>query len=53
MRIPTWMRLGLRKRFSKKFKIHPSSIKFQEIDEMPLTSNGKVNYKKLLETYGV
>lgn len=43
----------IKKNIFEHFKIHPTSIKFHRIDEIPLTSNGKVNYKMLLETYGI
>lgn len=44
---------AIKKNIFEHFKIHPTSIKFHQIDEIPLTSNGKVNYKMLLETYGI
>jgi acyl-CoA synthetase (AMP-forming)/AMP-acid ligase II len=44
---------GVKKNIFEHFKIHPTSIKFHQVDEIPLTSNGKVNYKMLLETYGI
>lgn len=34
-----------------KFKIHQTSIKIQQIEEMPLTNNGKINYKKITEDF--
>lgn len=37
----------IKKELFDKFKIHQTSIKIQLLEEMPLTSNGKVNYKKL------
>ena len=30
-----------------KLKIHPSSIKIEKFEKLPLTSNGKINYKQL------
>lgn len=44
---------AIKKKIFDHFKIHPSSVKFHHIEEIPLTSNGKVNYKMLLETYGI
>ena len=35
----------------EKIKIHPSVIFIKEIDELPLTVNGKVNYNELLLKY--
>lgn len=36
---------------TKELKIHSSVIKHEIIDEFPLTSNGKVNYKELQKRY--
>ncbi len=44
---------GLKKQIFESFKIHPTSVRFQRLEEIPLTSNGKVNYTKLLQTYGI
>ncbi len=44
---------GLKKQIFELFKIHPTSVRFQKLEEIPLTSNGKVNYTKLLQTYGI
>ena len=40
----------LKKQVSSELKIHNSFIRFNEISKFPLTSNGKIDYKKL-ETY--
>lgn len=44
---------AVKKMIFEKFKIHPTGIKFQQLEELPLTSNGKVNYKQLIASYGV
>ena len=33
------------------FKIHPSVVKIFYLKEFPLTSNGKINYNKIIELY--
>ncbi|WP_108424747.1 AMP-binding protein [Flagellimonas amoyensis] len=37
----------IKKALFEKFKIHQTSVKVQLLNEMPLTSNGKVDYKKI------
>lgn len=41
----------LKKAVSQELKIHSSIIKHEIINEFPLTSNGKVNYKELQKGY--
>ncbi len=41
----------LKKAVSEELKIHSSIIKHEIINEIPLTSNGKVNYKELQNGY--
>lgn len=41
----------LKKSVSQELKIHSSVIKHEIINEFPLTSNGKVNYKELQNSY--
>ncbi len=36
----------------KELKFHPSIVRLREINEIPLTSNGKVDYKAINEVYG-
>lgn len=42
---------NIKKTISDKLKIHSSVLKHKIIDEFPLTSNGKVNYKALEKSY--
>ncbi|AKA36066.1 AMP-binding protein [Flagellimonas lutaonensis] len=40
----------IKKNLFERFKIHQASIKVKHLKEMPLTSNGKVDYKKITAT---
>ena len=42
---------NLKKELSKELRIHNSFIRFKEINNFPLTANGKIDYKKLEDIY--
>lgn len=43
----------IKKAITKTLKIHPSIIKHSFINSFPLTSNGKINYKELENSYEI
>lgn len=41
----------VKQKLFEQFKIHHSVVKFIQLEEFPLTGNGKVDYKKITENY--
>ncbi|XMO86136.1 AMP-binding protein [Algibacter sp. AS12] len=42
---------ALKKQLFEKYKIHTSVVKFLYFDSLPITENGKINYKSIEATY--
>ena len=42
---------AIKEQLFQRFKIHQAAVKVQFLTEIPLTSNGKVNYKKITSDY--
>jgi len=43
----------LKKTIFDAYKLHPNTIKVQQLAELPLTGNGKLDYKKIRQEYDV
>ena len=43
----------LKKAIFDTYKLHPNAIKIQQLSELPLTGNGKLDYKKIRQEYDV